>query len=111
MGLSKNLAKELTNTLNSSTNLLSIEALPSFERDLKRLEKKKIDKSKLLKVIDDLANNKILAPKYKDHQLKGRLKGLRECHIEDDWLLMYKKDRDKLILVLVRTGTHDGILR
>ena len=111
MGQSKNLAKELTNTLNNPANLLSIEALPSFESDLKRLEKKKIDKNKLLKVIDDLANNKILAPKYRDHQLKGKLKELRECHIEDDWLLMYKKDRNKLILVLARTGTHDDILR
>jgi len=54
----------LTNTLNKPTNLLIIEALPSFERDLKRLEKKKADKSKLLKIINDLANNKILAPKY-----------------------------------------------
>lgn len=111
MVLSKNLAKELTNTLNKPTNLLSIEALPSFERDLKRLKKTKVDKNKLLKVIDDLANNKILPPKYKDHQLKGKLKVFRECHIEDDWLLMYKKDKDKLILVLVRTGTHDDILR
>jgi len=101
----------LTNTLNSQPNLLSIEALPSFERDLKRLEKKKADKGKLIKVIKDLANNKILAPKYKDHQLKGNLKELRECHIEDNWLLMYKKDKTKLILVLVRTGTHDEILR
>jgi len=101
----------LTNTLNKPTNLLIIEALPSFERDLKRLEKKKADKSKLLKVIGDLANNKILAPKYKDHQLKGKLEEFRECHIEDNWLLMYKKDKNKLILVLVRTGTHDDILR
>jgi len=107
----KNLAKKSTNTLNNPTGLLSIETLPSFERDLKRLEKKKADKSKLLKVIDDLANNKILAPNHKDHQLKGRLKAFRECHIEDNWLLMYKKDKNKLILVLVRTGTHDDILR
>jgi len=101
----------LTSTLHKQPNLLSIEALPSFERDLKRLEKKKADKSKLIKVVKDLANNKVLAPKYRDHQLKGNLKDFRECHIEDDWLLMYKKDKKQLILVLVRTGTHDDILR
>jgi mRNA interferase YafQ len=109
MEQSKNLAKELTNTLCKS--VLSIEALPSFERDLKRLEKKKADKSKLIEVIKDLANNKILAPKYKDHQLQGYLKEFRECHIENDWLLMYKKEKTQLILMLVRTGTHDDILR
>ena len=93
------------------TKRLSIEFLPSFERDLKRLEKKKIDKTKLLKVIEDLSYNKPLAPKYRDHQLKGKLKDYRECHIESDWLLMYRKDNTRLILVLVRTGTHDEILQ
>jgi len=58
-----------------------------------------------------LANNRILAPKYKDHQLQGKLKEFRECHIEDNWLLIYKKDKTKLILVLIRTGTHDEVLR
>jgi len=111
MGQSKNLAKKLTNTLSNQNNILSIKALPSFERDLKRLEKKKADKSKLIEVIKILANNKTLAPKYKDHQLKGKLKDFRECHIEENWLLMYKKDKQQLILVLVRTGTHDDILR
>ena len=52
---SKNLAKELTNIFNKPTNLLSIETLPSFERDLKHIKKKQADKNKLLKVIDDLA--------------------------------------------------------
>ena len=107
----KNLAKKLTNILNKPTNPLSIQALPSFERDLKRLEKNKADKSKFLIVINDLANNKVLDPKYKDHRLNGKLRKFRECHIEDDWLLMYKKDKKRLILVLVRTGTHDDILR
>ena len=105
----KNLATELINTL--SNPVLSIEALPGFERDLKRLSKKQADKSKLIEVVNELANNRILVPKHKDHQLKGKLKKFRECHIEEDWLLMYKKDQLKLILVLVRTGTHDEILR
>jgi mRNA interferase YafQ len=101
----------LISILNKPANPLSIEALPSFERDLRRLEKNKADKSKLLIVISDLAHNKVLAPKHKDHQLKGKLKKIRECHIEDDWLLMYKKDKKRLILLLIRTGTHDNILR
>ncbi|MCL2246456.1 MAG: type II toxin-antitoxin system YafQ family toxin [Lentimicrobiaceae bacterium] len=64
-----------------------------------------------MEFVSELVNNRILAPKYKDHQLNGKLKEFRECHIDEDWLLMYKKDKIKLILILVRTGTHDEILR
>ena len=45
-----------------------------------------------------------LPRQYKDHPLTGDWKGFRECHIEPDWLLIYKIDSDDLYLV--RTGTH-----
>jgi mRNA interferase YafQ len=75
------------------------------------LNKSQEDKNKLDAVIADLSENKVLAPKHKDHQLKGKLKDFRECHIEKDWLLIYKKEKNRLILLLVRTGSHDDILR
>lgn len=50
-----------------------------------------------------------LKTKYKDHSLKGNWQGYRELHIESDWLLVYKINYDELVLVLVRTGTHDDI--
>jgi mRNA interferase YafQ len=44
--------------------------------------------------------------KYKDHPLKGEMNGYRECHIEPDWLLVYRISEDKLILLASGTGTH-----
>lgn len=56
-----------------------------------------------------LANGETLPPKYKDHELKGNYQGHRECHIEPDWLLIYKIENDILILTLTRTGTHSDL--
>ncbi len=50
-----------------------------------------------------------LPEKYNDHWLLGEFIGYRECHIESDWLLVYKKEKDDLILVLTRTGTHSDL--
>lgn len=49
--------------------------------------------------------------KYRDHQLINdrRYKGCRECHIEPDWLLVYKYNNDELILFLVETGSHSEL--
>ncbi|EMF0042676.1 type II toxin-antitoxin system YafQ family toxin [Enterococcus hirae] len=52
----------------------------------------------------------VLRTKYKDHALQGNWKGFRELHVQSDWLLIYKIDGKKLILTLVRTGSHDKIL-
>ena len=58
----------------------------------------------LLAVASDLAKYNTLALRYQDHALSGDMKGFRECHIRPDWLLVYRLEPDKL--VLVRTGTH-----
>ena len=57
-------------------------------------------------VIDTLSSVRVLDEKYKDHQLKGKLKDFRECHIGFDLLLVYKKSKQELVLVLVDIGTH-----
>ena len=64
--------------------------------------------SKLDNTITLLASGKPLPPQYRDHQLKGNLKDDRECHVEGlpDWLLTYRKDKNRLILLLTGTGTH-----
>ncbi len=70
---------------------------------------KKIDKSLLPfinEIINTLANDEILDKKYKDHSLKGNFKGLRECHIKPDLLLIYEKDKDILILTAINIGSH-----
>ncbi|MDR1735803.1 MAG: type II toxin-antitoxin system YafQ family toxin [Oscillospiraceae bacterium] len=80
-----------------------------FKRDLRRAEKRGKDLSLLEEVIDILAEGKRLPIEYSDHPLKGNYKGFRECHIEPDWLLVYKIDKGILVLLLSRTGTHQDL--
>ncbi|ASM39444.1 type II toxin-antitoxin system YafQ family toxin [Campylobacter sp. RM12327] len=75
---------------------------------------KKIDKSLLPEieyVIDKLANDEILETKFKDHQLKGEYKDFRECHIKPNLLLVYKKDKNLLILIAFKLGSHSEIFK
>jgi len=65
------------------------------------------DLSKLRELILLLAEGQPLPPRYKDHPLSGDWKHYRDCHIESDWLLIYKIEGDDLYLV--RTGTHSDL--
>ncbi len=65
--------------------------------------------SLLTETIKRLAAGEKLPVKFKDHDLIGDYIGCRECRITPDWLLVYKTDQDKLILVLTRTGTHSDL--
>ena len=47
-----------------------------------------------------------LESKYRDHQLSGNMSDFRECHIEPDWLLIYRVENDRLIIIATETGTH-----
>ena len=89
----------------------SIERTNQFKKDFKLAEKQGLDLNLLKEIIFKLANGEKLSDKHKDHELKGEYKGYRECHIEADWLLIYKISEDVLILSLVRTGTHSRLFR
>ncbi|MBR1753418.1 type II toxin-antitoxin system YafQ family toxin [bacterium] len=89
--------------------MLKIYYTKKIKKDIKLLEKRKYNFDKLSTVIDILATEKPLPEKYKDHALIGNYKGYRECHIEPDWLLIYKIENDILTLVLSRTGTHGDL--
>lgn len=82
-----------------------------FKKELKQIKKRHKDLTKLTKVVDDLANDIPLDIKYKDHALisNSRFMNCRECHIEPDWLLIYKKNKKDLILFLIETGTHSDL--
>jgi mRNA interferase YafQ len=75
-----------------------------FKRDVKRAEKRGKDMTKLRDLILLLAGETPLPVRYKDHPLSGEWKHHRDCHIEPDWLLLYKIDDNDLYLV--RTGSH-----
>ncbi|MFO7599121.1 MAG: type II toxin-antitoxin system YafQ family toxin [Candidatus Desulfacyla sp.] len=80
-----------------------------FERDLKKLKKrrKKIEKLKI--ILCSLIEEEELDPIHRDHKLIGNWLGRRECHIESDWLLIYKLQDDRIIFE--RTGNHSDLFR
>ena len=87
-----------------------IERTSRFKKDYKLIQKRGYD-IKLLETVETiLSKGDALRAKYKDHPLKGSHKGLRECHITPDWLLVYEIDDDMLYLYLTRTGTHSDLL-
>ena len=80
-----------------------------FKKSLKLAKKRGLDLNLLEKVITSLQNNIPLEEKYRDHELRGQYKGFRECHIAPDWLLIYMKEEDILVLTLIDTGTHSDL--
>ena len=80
-----------------------------FKKSLKLAKKRGLDLNLLEKVITSLQNNIPLEENYCDHELRGKYKGFRECHIAPDWLLIYMKEEDILVLTLIDTGTHSDL--
>lgn len=89
--------------------MLTIKYHSLFKKDFKRIKKRGYDIAKMEKVISLLVNETPLPKIYKDHDLKGDYKGCRECHITPDWLLVYQKNFDDLVLILTRTGSHSDL--
>lgn len=88
-----------------------IERTSQFKKDYKLAVKRGCDVAALQKVVTLLANGVPLPEKYRDHDLTNsrNYKNMRECHIEPDWLLVYKITESVLILSLNRTGTHSDL--
>ncbi len=89
--------------------MLEIVSSNRFKKDLKLAIRRGYKIELLEEVVNKLANSEILDEKYKDHELIGELKGLRECHITPDWLLIYQIIEKELVLYLSRTGTHSDL--
>lgn len=71
--------------------------------------KRHLDIELLDNIIRDLARGKQLPEKNRDHALTGNWAWNRECHIQPNWLLIYRIENDLLILTLTRTGTHSDL--
>ena len=90
--------------------MLKIDFTSRFKRDYKNIKKQVFfNKEEFDNVVDKLARQIPLDPKYNDHELSGNYAGHRECHIKPDWLLIYKVKDDILTLTLIRTGTHSDL--
>lgn len=87
--------------------MYSIETTEQFEKSFRRCIRNGKNPDDLWEVVEMLAENGILPEEFKPHQLKGRLANYWECHIEDDWLLVWKQDNKRLTLLLTDTGSHN----
>lgn len=91
--------------------MLKPEFSGQFKKDYKLALKRGCDPKKLENVLTMLCNEQQLPEKYRDHALTNSrdYQGMRECHIQPDWLLVYRIVQDRLILQLIRTGTHSDL--
>ncbi len=86
-----------------------IQRTTQFKKDYKLAKKRGLNIDELKTVVSILADGDKLPEKYCDHPLKGSYNNCNECHINPDWLLIYKIDDELLILSLRRTGTHSDL--
>lgn len=91
--------------------MLKIEFTGQFKKDYKLAVKRGCDIQELTSIITMLANEQMLPEKNRDHALENSrsYKNMRKCHIRPDWLLIYKVYSDRLVLELIRTGTHSDL--
>ncbi len=80
-----------------------------FSKDVKKMQRQKKNLDKLKIVVRSLIAGEKLDPLHREHKLIGSYRGRRECHIEADWLLIYKVEGDQIIFE--RTGTHSDLFR
>ena len=80
-----------------------------FKSEVQRLARRGWDITKMFLPIFALLNSQPLLPQYKDHSLKGKWKGYREFHVESDWLVIYRKVDD--FLLLERTGAYSDLFK
>ena len=98
-------------TFNFDNAKYDIQITSRFKNSYKKIRRQGKDINKLISILETLANGEELDPIYKDHALinNKHYKNCRECHIEPDWLLVYKYQDDELVLLLFETGSHSEL--
>ena len=87
--------------------MLDVRYSTRFKRDVKICGRRNCRMERLKVVVDTLRVPEVLPAKNTDHSLTGDYIGYRECHIEPDWLLIYRYEGEELFLY--RTGTHSDL--
>lgn len=98
------------NSKSHADYIYTVKETTQFRRDVKAMRKRGMNIGLLEVAIDILARGECLPSTYRDHPLDGKYKGCRECHIEPDWILIYRYEEDALVLRALRTGTHRDTL-
>ena len=78
--------------------MLDIYYSNKFKKDYKRMLKRGVKTEEFEFVLNELCNERTLPKEYYDHDLKGNYEGFRECHINPDWLLIYRVEKQQLTL-------------
>lgn len=86
-----------------------VKSTSQFKKNLKLSRKRNKDINHLYKLIELIASGETIPSKYKEHILIGNFKGIHECHIENDWLLLFEFDEEELKLILHGVGTHSDL--
>ena len=91
--------------------MYDLEYSGQFKKDLKLMVKRGLDIEEMRTVLNFLASDGQVPESYKPHVLSGKVKGIWECHINPDWLLMYDISNTINLIRLVRTGTHSDLFK
>jgi mRNA interferase YafQ len=86
-----------------------IHSSTAFQKDIERQTRRNKDMEKLKSIIRSLLREEKLDKIYQEHKLSGNYYDCMDCHIESDWMLIYKYDEENLFLI--RTGTHSDLFR
>ena len=89
--------------------MYDIEYTNSFKKDYKRILKREYDISLLFSIIEKLMSDGQVDFKFRPHKLLGKYSGYWECHIEQDWLLIWKINENEKRISLLNTGTHSDL--
>jgi mRNA interferase YafQ len=80
-----------------------------FKKEFRKARKRGKNVERLRGLMQSLVNEDPIPSRHRDHALTGNYKGRRECHIEPDWLLVYKVDLKAREIIFERTGTHSDL--
>jgi mRNA interferase YafQ len=89
--------------------LFEINYKNNFKKDIELAQRRGKDLAKLKEIIIKLSQGTSLEKKHKDHVLTGKYKGRRECHLEPNWLLIYKIENS--LIILERLGSHSDLFK
>jgi mRNA interferase YafQ len=89
--------------------MLDYEITGPFDKDRKLMEKRRKNIQKLRDVMRMLIQEIPLLPKHEHHPLHGKYKGKMECHVEPDWILIYRIDKENHRIIFYRTGSHSDL--
>ena len=86
-----------------------VEYTNRFKKDLKRCVKRGLDLRKIYEVVKLLETFGELPVQYKPHKLSGYMSNQWECHVQSDWLMVWKQSDEEMTLLFLQTGTHSDL--